>query len=337
MRKKYIAIPMAVAITLSGCTFQNMDINTDITGNTANSEESEGLDSESDDNKTEDSDTQEDQKKDSSESSSYDTSSDDQEEALDEETLDEDDDFSLYYKDTTSEDDRWLDVTFEPDKSYEEVNDPNPDYSGFYADNWGTSIPYCYCNLIKQLDGTYYCEVYEYRIILDEGTATYVEDGLLDFDSEYYTGTIEVSDRTVHLNIYDKNNDELYLDDSINLYRYPYPDLKNFLGTYKYYRSETDIVTITVYLDEKRCPMAKIEDGEDSVEFEFNPPYTTFFTIDYDGEMKLFITDESIFYGPDDDYEPYVKGDCGNKYLIIDNSEEASRILYKCLEPHYLN
>lgn len=243
--------------------------------------------------------------------------------------------FTWNYYGNYDDEEAWLDVTFEPDNSYEEIIDGFPDYSGIYQSYWGANIPYGYCNLIKQLDGTYYCELYIYRCIYELGTATYVSDGVLEYKSDYYTGTIKVDGKTVHASISDNDGHQWSIESEESHYN-GYPDLKDFLGTYKYYRSAADIVTITVYLDGNRSPMVQIEDDKEKIKFDFNPPYTTFWPIDYNDEKKLCITNESIFYGPDDDYIPYVEGYCGNTYLVIDNGQNTSKVLYKCLEPHYL-
>ncbi|WP_026652195.1 hypothetical protein [Butyrivibrio proteoclasticus] len=322
-RKSVIAIILAATMALSGCVSFNLREDSDEASDTQST--AEVSDSEIDEENAEE------------DSSAEDNTSEDDEEADGDSADVAEDDFSLDYREATI-DDPWVEVLFEEDLTYEEVNDGKLDYSGIYEDNQGTNIPYAYCNLIKQLDGTYYCELYSYRSVFDEGTATYVSDGVLEYNSDYYTGTIEVGDSSLHLNICDNNGDSV-MTDSDEYWIHRYPDLKDFVGTYSYYRDNMDVVTIRVYLDEHRLPMAEIQDGEEKVEFEFYPPYVEFWTTHRDGDesdMLLYITQKSIFYGPDDNYKGYVEGNCGDKYLAINICGGTAKVLYKCFEPHTL-
>ena len=228
----------------------------------------------------------------------------------------------------------YVEVEYEPDV-YVAIEDDKPDYSGIYTDNYGTSIPYESCELVKQPDGTYYCDIGVYRAFSMESTAVYVADGQLEIQEDEHgnSGKIKIDGDTCYLTICYKDG-ETEEKEYVAMYS-SYPDLKDYAGTYSYTTEDGRKILIGVHYDDHRVPHIDVFDEDEATSFRFYhwPPECGIYEID----GKLIAETDSMFTGPDDDFERYIFGYYGNHYMIIDNSGEKSKIYYKECRPYVMH
>lgn len=227
----------------------------------------------------------------------------------------------------------YVEVEYEP-ADYEEIVDDKPDYSGIYTDNYGTPIPYESCTLIKQTDGTYYCEIGVYRSFTLESTAVYQTDGKLEILPDEYgnSGTIQIDGNTAKITIqYDTGDTE----EKEYVAGYPtYPDIKDYVGHYSYTTDDGQEYSIDVVCDEHREVYIDVNSPEDShYRFYHWPPDCGIYLID----GKLIAEMNEQFYGPDEGIEQFIMNYYGNHYLIIDNTGDTSKVYYKAAKTEIMH
>jgi hypothetical protein len=224
----------------------------------------------------------------------------------------------------------YVEVEYEPDE-YVAIEDDKPDYSGIYMDLYGTQIAYEYCKLVKQPKGDYYCEIYVYRSFSLDSKAVYKSDGQLEILEDEYgnSGSVRIQGNTAYVTICheDGTTDEKEFVASYS----GYPDLKNYVGTYSYTTDDGQKYLIGVHYNDNYEPYISVFNEDDMTSFYFYhfPPEFNIYEID----GKLYAEVNAMFTGPDDEFENYIIGYYGNHYMIIDNSDDKSKIYYKECQP----
>ena len=229
-------------------------------------------------------------------------------------------------------DEDFVEASFEPKSYPKAADDGKPDYSGVYVFDVGR------CELIKQEDGSYYCDAYIYR---DKGVrdekAIYKSEGMLETRSDdYYKGIIEIKDDKADVTIIGKEGEKGVLSDG---FKFDYPDMDDYTGIYRYSKKDGTEVVVTVGYGENREPKITLQDGEDTYEFSHHPNEERccdsgiFVTeIGDEGEILLAEDDDRIV-GPDDELLQMIRQYRGDKYLVIKRQGDKAFIFYKILKP----
>ncbi len=230
----------------------------------------------------------------------------------------------------------FVEVTYEH-VDYPKADDGNPDYSGIYCSEGGSSL-YGGLSLIKQEDGSYYCYFYEYRAASIETKAYYKSDNLLEVkDEEGTTGEITIDGDAAYVSVTDSYGNEYEFE--YTNYKHEYPDLSKYTGQYDYIKGNGDKAVVTVGYDENGAPLITVvEDGKEDVEFTYDPYFYKIYNIDDDpnGEI-LYAAIERECTGPDSELFSFEKGYDGNKVLFINLNEEKPLLYYKNYEPEVLH
>lgn len=182
------------------------------------------------------------EEKDNLEDEESDETREDDTKESDESQVNEEDDFNDF-----------VEVSFEH-VSYPEIADDKPDYSGIYCSE-GFSTTYGYCELIKQEDGSYYCEIFAYRAYTFEGEANYKSDNLLEFKNDYSEGTITIENDSVTVSVNSGGSESEYVYDS---QKHEIPEIDEYTGIYTYITKDDELVTITVGYDDNRVPFVTV-------------------------------------------------------------------------------
>jgi hypothetical protein len=230
----------------------------------------------------------------------------------------EDDDFNDF-----------VEVSFEHIE-YPEVTDDKPDYSGIYCSE-GYYTTYGYCELIKQEDGSYYCEIFAYRAYTFEGKASYKSDNLLEFKDDYSEGTITIENNSVTVSVNASGSEREYV---YGANKYDLPEIDEYTGCYTFTTKDNELVTITVGYDDNRVPFITVEDGEKTISFEHMPSDRGIWILEdkiYGNILYASIEDEA--WAPDSEVFSFTKGYSGDKYVVINLNGDTPMVYYKTYEP----
>ena len=227
----------------------------------------------------------------------------------------------------------FVEVSFEH-KDYLITDDGKPDYSGIYCiGNYSTT--YGYCNLIKQKDGSYYCDIFEARAFHFETKAEYKSDNTLAIADDEISGTITVDYDSAAVSIVDESGTEI--DEEYTNCKYEYSDLSQYTGTYSYTKMDGSKVVITVGYDEKRAPFITFEDDDETVEFRHDPSdYGIFVFQDECYGDILYASIECEAWEPVSRIFPFTKEYEGDKYLIIRFDDDTPYVYYKAFRPEVM-
>lgn len=236
----------------------------------------------------------------------------------DEAQVNEEDDFNDF-----------VEVTFEY-VSYPEIADDKPDYSGIYCSE-GFSTTYGYCELIKQEDGSYYCEIFAYRAYTFEGEANYKSDNLLEFKNDYSEGTITIENDSVTVSVNSGGSESEYVYDS---QKHEMPEIDEYTGIYTYITKDDELVTITVGYDDNRVPFVTVEKGEETVSFEHMPSDRGIWIFEDElyGDI-LYACIEAEAWAPASEVFSFTQNYSGDKYVVINLGGDKPMVYYKTYEP----
>ncbi|WP_022758833.1 hypothetical protein [Butyrivibrio fibrisolvens] len=236
----------------------------------------------------------------------------------DEAQVNEEDDFNDF-----------VEVTFEH-VSYPEIADDKPDYSGIYCSE-GFSTTYGYCELIKQEDGSYYCDIFEYRAYTFEGNASYKSDNLLEFKDDYSEGTITIENDSVTVSVNTGDSESEYVFGS---QKHEMPEIDEYTGIYTYTTKDDELVTITVGYDDNRVPFVTVSYGEKTISFEHMPSDRCIWILEdklYGNILYASIEDEA--WAPDSEVFSFTQNYSGDKYVVINLGGDKPMVYYKTYEP----
>ena len=224
----------------------------------------------------------------------------------------------------------FVEVSFKH-KDYPSTEDGKPDYSGIYClDTYSTT--YGCCNLIKQEDGYYYCYLYEYRCFIYETKAKYKSDNVLEIVDDEISGTIKVNDYDVDVSFVESNGNKV--DISYTDIKYEYSDISQYTGTYTYKKDDGSEVTIIVGYDENRSPVITVEDGNETVEFTYDPSDRKIFILeDYQYGEILYASIEAEVWGPESELLSFTQGYKGDKYVVIRFEGNTPYVYFKTYNP----
>ena len=223
----------------------------------------------------------------------------------------------------------FVEVSFEH-VDYPEVDDDKPDYSGIYCSE-GFSTTYGYCELIKQEDGSYYCDIFEYRAYTFEGEANYKSDNLLEFKDDYSEGTITIENDSVTVSVNSGGSESEYVYDS---QKHEMPEIDEYTGVYTYTTKDDELVTITVGYDDNRVPFVTVEKGEETVSFEHMPSDRGIWIFEDElyGDI-LYACIEAEAWAPDSEVFSFTQNYSGDKYVVINLGGDKPMVYYKTYEP----
>lgn len=258
------------------------------------------------------------EEKDNLEDEESDETREDDTKESDEAQVNEEDDFNDF-----------VEVSFEH-VDYPEVDDDKPDYSGIYCSE-GYSTTYGYCELIKQEDGSYYCDIFEYRAYTFEGNASYKSDNLLEFKDDYSEGTITIENDSVTVSVNSGGSESEYVFDS---QKHEMPEIDEYTGIYTYTTKDDELVTITVGYDDNRVPFVTVEKGEETVSFEHMPSDRGIWILEdelYGNILYASIEDEA--WAPDSEVFSFTQYYSGDKYVVINLVGDKPMVYYKTYEP----
>ena len=227
----------------------------------------------------------------------------------------------------------FVEASFEP-VSYPAPTDENPDYTGIYCNGYETE--YEYCKLIKQEDGTYYCNAYSYRVLFMECKATYKSEGLLEIQDDEYAGTIAIDGYNVTVNVsYNGGEEEEY---TYTTHKYNFPDMDQYTGVYTYTRINGEVATITVGYNENRDPIITVEDGGKTYTFDHMPSNTGIWNFDDEiyGPMLYSDREDKVVVPDDRVFSTYMDRD-GDTYIAIKQEGNKSLVYFKHFEPVVLH
>ena len=224
----------------------------------------------------------------------------------------------------------FVEVSFEH-KDYPSTDDGKPDYSGIYCLDTQSTTYGC-CNLIKQEDGSYYCFLYGYRSFFYETKAEYKSDNVLEIVDDEISGTIKINNYDVDVSFVENNGKEInatYAD-----IKYEYSDISKYTGTYTYKKDDGSEVTIIVGYDENRSPVITFEDGNETVEFTYDPSDRNIFILeDYQYGEILYASIEAEVWGPESEVLSFIQGYRGDKYLVIRFDGNTPYVYFKTYNP----
>ena len=258
------------------------------------------------------------EEKDNLEDEESDETREDDTKESDEAQVNEEDDFNDF-----------VEVSFEH-VDYPEVDDDNPDYSGIYCSE-GFSTTYGYCELIKQEDGSYYCDIFEYRAYTFEGEANYKSDNLLEFKDDYSEGTITIENDSVTVSVNTGDSESEYVFDS---QKHEMPEIDEYTGIYTYTTKDDELVTITVGYDDNRVPFVTVSDGEKTISFAHMPSDRCIWILEdalYGNILYASIEDE--VWAPDSEVFSFTQNYSGDKYVVINLGGDKPMVYYKTYEP----
>ena len=204
------------------------------------------------------------------------------------------------------------------------VDDGLPDYSGCYIDEDFRDPNYAYCLLVKQSDGTYYIESLVYRNFFVEGTLNYKSDGLLEFDDG--KGTVSIEGQSVVINYNENKSKETY---EFYCKNQEICNISDYLGEFIYYDDNGLMTTVNVHYAANRLPEITVSQEDRKITFDYRD------IDEYEG--KLFASKESTYSGLYSEMEDYMINNLGDKYLIIDNSGDTSKIFFRYSRSVYLD
>lgn len=256
------------------------------------------------------------EEKDNLEDEESDETREDDTKESDESQVNEEDDFNDF-----------VEVSFEH-VSYPEIADDKPDYSGIYCSE-GFSTTYGYCELIKQEDGSYYCEIFAYRAYTFEGEANYKSDNILEFKDDYSEGTITIENDSVTVSVNSGGSESEYVYDS---QKHEMPEIDEYVYTYT--TKDDELVTITVGYDDNRVPFVTVEKGEETVSFEHMPSDRGIWILEdelYGNILYASIEDEA--WAPDSEVFSFTQYYSGDKYVVINLGGDKPMVYYKTYEP----
>ena len=218
----------------------------------------------------------------------------------------------------------FVEVTYEP-WEYPEIKDDKPDYSGYYSGSDG------YCELIKQEDGSYYCEFFECRALSYECYAKYESDGVLKTQDDETPNTITIDGDNVSI----KFSDETYNGiERKYTPRFDLPDLHNFTGKYTYKKKDGSNVYFYVGYDvhgEAFVNVNYTDTGEVLKLKDFT--YSVGSGIYNYSDVILFAKFEEDDAYPDSELIDHYQEKEGDKYFYIDKTGDTPYILLKRFEP----
>lgn len=249
------------------------------------------------------------------------------------EDLDEIDNQSVENNNDEDDFNDFVEVAFEH-KSYPSTDDGKPDYSGVYCyDCYSTT--YGCCNLIKQDDGSYFCDIYVARSFWYTVKAEYQSDNLLKIVDDEISGTVKVNDYSVDVSIEDHGRE---VEESFANCKYEYSNISQYTGTYTYTKENGIEVTITVGYDENRSPVITVVDGDETVEFIHNPSDCEIFILeDKNYGDILYASIEREVWGPDDEVFSFTQGYVGDKYLVIRFDGNTPYVYFKTYTPEVMH
>ena len=224
----------------------------------------------------------------------------------------------------------FVEVSFEP-KAYPVANDGNPDYTGIYCED-GYSSNYGYCKLIKQEDGSYYCDIYSYRLVVMECKAVFKSEGLLEIQDDEYAGTIAIDGESVTVteSYNGGEEDELVYD----THKYDFPEMEQYTGVYTYTKKNGEVTTITVGYDDNLVPFITVEDEGKIYNFDHMPSDSCIWNFEDEAYGNMLYADyEYEAWVPDAKVFSTAMHRRGDTYIAIKQEGNKSLVYFKHFEP----